>query len=58
LTENLNVQLRFEFFNVFNHPNLGFPLLGNMWMPGPTFGQAGYTSTTSRQIQMGAKIIF
>jgi len=56
--ENLNVQLRFEFFNVFNHPNLGFPLLGNMWMPGPTFGQAGYTSTTSRQIQMGAKIIF
>jgi hypothetical protein len=58
ISESFNVQFRAEFFNVFNHTNLGFPLLGNMWMPSPNFGQAGYTATPSRQIQLGLKIIF
>ncbi len=55
-TETANFELRFEFFNVFNHVNFGFPT-------------AVYTSTTfgrirdavvneSRKIRIGAKINF
>jgi hypothetical protein len=60
ISENFNVQLRFEFFNVFNHVNLGFPQLGSMWLfpRRPNVGNAGYTSTPARQIQMGVKINF
>lgn len=58
ISDNFNVQLRFEFFNVFNHTNLGYPTLFNMWMLTGNFGQAGYTATPARQIQMGVKINF
>ncbi|HXQ27561.1 MAG TPA: TonB-dependent receptor [Candidatus Acidoferrales bacterium] len=65
ISETFNVQLRFEFFDVFNHASLGFPSLFNMWVlppfPFPTAGQAGYTANPqqpARQIQMGVKINF
>jgi hypothetical protein len=60
ISEAFDVQFRAEFFNIFNHTNLGFPQLANMWLfpTGPNTGQAGYTAATSRQIQLGVKIIF
>jgi hypothetical protein len=49
-----NLQFRWEFFNVFNHANFGFPggTLGT-----PTFGQLT-NADPSRKMQVGLKLIF
>jgi hypothetical protein len=69
-TERLNLQLRLDAFNVFNHPNFGSPgngltadHLGANGVPIP--GSGGFGTVTSlnpgvsmRQLQVGAKLIF
>jgi carboxypeptidase family protein/TonB-dependent receptor-like protein len=62
LTERLKMQLRFEFFNLFNHPEFGQP--GNTLATPQVFGfstsQVGQNdgTTGARQIQLAAKLIF
>jgi len=55
-TEKANFELRFEFFNLFNHPSFGFPTA----VPtSTTFGRIRDTLTSeSRKIRIGAKINF
>ena len=50
----VNTQFRWEFFNIFNHPNFGFPggTIGT-----PTFGQLTNASN-GRKMQVGLKFIF
>jgi hypothetical protein len=48
------LQIRAEFFNTLNHPNLGLPN-GAM---GPTLGLISATSSPERQIQLGVKLGF
>jgi outer membrane receptor protein involved in Fe transport len=54
ITERLNMQLRVEFFNLFNHPNFSNPLL-------PAFiadpAQQGFTTNGSREVGAGAYAI-
>jgi hypothetical protein len=60
LTERLNLQFRAEFFNVLNHANFGTPN-AVVFSNGAVSGSAGLitaTSTTSRQVQFGMKLIF
>src|SRR6185437_14879151 len=53
LTERLNLQLRFEFYNLFNHPNLFIdPNLAN-----GSFGRA-ISQQLPRNWQVGAKVSF
>ena len=54
LREQLKVQLRFEFFNMFNHTNF---IVTNTTLGGG-LGKISGTATASRQIQFGAKIIW
>jgi hypothetical protein len=56
-TEWLRTQFRAEFFNVFNHTNLQAPV-DNLTVGVDGAGQIDSTTTTSRQIQLGAKLIF
>jgi hypothetical protein len=62
LTERLGFQFRAEFFNVLNHTNLSTPneVVYSAATSGisPTAGLVTSTSTTSRQIQFGAKLQF
>jgi hypothetical protein len=55
--EWLHTQFRAEFFNVFNHTNLQAPV-DNYTLGVSGAGQIDQTSTTSRQIQFGAKLTF
>ena len=55
ISESFNVQLRFEFFNIFNHTNFAVP--SNVTL-GPSLGLLSSTSTPEREIQLGAKIIW
>jgi hypothetical protein len=66
ISEAFNLQLRVEAFNIFNHANFQAPthnttfggLLGfNQESPG-TAGLLDSTATPSRQVQLGAKVIF
>ena len=61
-TERLGIQFRAEFFNVLNHTNFLTPneVVYTSATSGisPTAGVVTATSTTSRQIQFGAKIQF
>jgi hypothetical protein len=63
ISEAFNVQLRAEFFNVLNHPNFQSPVTSNaIFNPDGTSvsgaGAINSTTTTSRQIQFGVKIIW
>jgi hypothetical protein len=63
ITENLNLQFRAEFFNVFNHSNFNSPLANSTLFnqDGSAVGGAGAfdsTSTSNREIQFALKLIF
>jgi hypothetical protein len=62
LTERLGLQFRAEFFNILNHTNLQTPnevaYTSATAGVSPTAGLISSTSTTSRQIQFGAKLQF
>ncbi len=54
LRENLNLQLRAEFFNLFNHPNFDLP---DNFLGSPTFGRIR-SAQSPRRIQFGVKLLF
>jgi hypothetical protein len=60
LHERLHLQLRAEFFNILNHANFNTPNLVVFTPAGvsPTAGIVTSTSTTSRQIQLAAKLLW
>ena len=60
LGEKLNLQFRAEFFNVLNHANFNTPNAVVFTPTGlsPTAGLITATSTTSRQIQFGFKLLW
>ena len=63
ITESINVQFRAEFFNIFNHANFQSPLsnatvLNQNGTPTAGAGVITATTTTSRQIQFGLKLIW
>ncbi len=71
LRETVNLQFRAEFFNVLNHTNFATPnaityasaptLVSGVYTPPSISSTAGVitaTSTTSRQIQFGLKLVF
>jgi hypothetical protein len=55
LAERFTLQLRGEVFNAANHPNFAGP---NSQVNTPSAGSIGATTTTSRQMQLGAKLSF
>ncbi|HXM92886.1 MAG TPA: carboxypeptidase regulatory-like domain-containing protein [Candidatus Dormibacteraeota bacterium] len=61
-TERLKFQFRAEFFNILNHPNFGAPHFipdpQNNSINTPKTGVIDYTSTSARQIQLGAKLVW
>jgi hypothetical protein len=54
LTEKVNLQLRGEVFNLFNHPNFNLP---DNFLGSPTFGQIT-SARDPRHIQLGVKLLF
>lgn len=62
ITERVNLQFRAEIFNLFNHTNLNTPnpvvFTSATGGPSPTAGLITSTSTTSRQIQLGLKLLW
>jgi hypothetical protein len=63
ISEVFNIQFRFEAFNVLNHPNFEPPInnstlfdTNGVGVPGA--GAVDTTSTTSRQLQLGLKVVF
>jgi hypothetical protein len=63
ISEVFNVQFRAEFFNVLNHPNFQAPisnsaLFSSSGAPISGAGTIDNTSTPSRQIQFGLKVIW
>jgi len=62
LSEQVGLQFRAEFFNVLNHTNFNTPnpvvYTAATGGPSPTAGVITATSTTSRQIQFGLKLLF
>jgi hypothetical protein len=60
ITERARLQFRAEFFNILNHSNFNTPNLVVFTPSGvsPTAGIVTSTSTTSRQIQFGAKLLW
>lgn len=55
-TDVRKLELRFEFFNALNHPNLANPA-ANVATPG-TFGKISGVVNNARQVQMAAKFYF
>jgi Carboxypeptidase regulatory-like domain len=63
ISETFNLQLRFEFFNIFNHPNFQAPIDNEVLFTGAGAsvngaGAIDSLTTSARQIQLGAKIIW
>ena len=62
LSERLNLQFRAECFNILNHTNLNTPnpvvYTAATGGPSPTAGFITSTTTTSRQIQLGLKLLW
>ncbi|HTB20635.1 MAG TPA: TonB-dependent receptor [Bryobacteraceae bacterium] len=60
ITERANLQFRAEVFNQLNHPNFGTPnaTVFSSGAISPSAGLITTTTTTSRQIQFGLKLIF
>jgi hypothetical protein len=62
LSERLNLQFRSEFFNLFNRTNFNNPnpvvYASATGGPSPTAGVITSTSTTSRQLQFGVKLLW
>lgn len=60
--ERVNLQFKAEFFNLLNHTNFNTPntvvFTSATSGPSPTAGQITSTSTTSRQIQFGLKLLW
>ncbi len=54
LGESLNLQLRLEAFNLFNHPNFDLP---DNFLGSSTFGQI-LSARDPRHLQFGAKLLF
>jgi hypothetical protein len=54
LSERLRLQLRAEFFNLFNHPNFNLP---DNFLGSPTFGRI-LSAQSPRHIQFGLKLLF
>ncbi len=54
LSEDLNLQLRAEFFNLFNHPNFNLP---DNFLGSPTFGRIT-SARDPRHVQFGVKLLF
>jgi len=65
IKEQVRLQFRAEFFNLFNHPNFALPnanvfaqAANGTATPNPTFGKVTATTTNSRQIQFALKLLF
>ncbi|HTV56105.1 MAG TPA: carboxypeptidase regulatory-like domain-containing protein [Terriglobia bacterium] len=62
LSEKVHLQFRAEFFNILNRANFNTPnavvFTSSSPTPSPTAGVISSTSTTSRQIQFGLKLIW
>ncbi|MGC1106006.1 MAG: carboxypeptidase-like regulatory domain-containing protein [Candidatus Acidiferrales bacterium] len=62
LTERLNLQFRAECFNLLNHTNFNTPnpvvYTAATGGPSPTAGVITSTATTSRQVQLGLKLLW
>jgi Carboxypeptidase regulatory-like domain/TonB-dependent Receptor Plug Domain len=60
LTERVGLQFRGEFFNALNHTNLGVPnpIVFTGTSISPSAGLITTTATSSRQIQLGLKLIY
>jgi hypothetical protein len=54
LSEQFNLQLRAEFFNLFNHPNFNLP---DNFLGSPTFGRIS-SARDPRHVQFGVKLLF
>lgn len=54
LKEELSLQFRVEFFNLFNHPNFDLP---DNFLGSPTFGRV-LSAQSPRHIQFGVKLLF
>ena len=61
VSERMHLQFRAEAFNLFNHANFGVPnflTLNPDGTPRGTAGQITSTSTTSRQLQFGMRLVW
>ncbi len=66
LGEDVSLQFRAEFFNIFNHPNFRVPSGSNRrafsssrsTSPNSNFGRITRTDNSSRQIQFALKLLF